>query len=66
MGEMKAVGNTSFVFSELVNPIYTQKGNQVHAIVTVKYLDQVTKATQISQFDLMLQKDYNWMIEKEN
>jgi hypothetical protein len=63
---IKAVGNNSFVFSELVNPIYTQKGNQVRATVTVKYLDQVTKATQISQFDLMLQKDGNWMIVKEN
>ena len=37
-----------YVFSELVNPIFTQDGEQVK--VSVKYLDQRTKATQISQF----------------
>jgi hypothetical protein len=65
-GAMKPVGNGNYVFSELNNPIFTKKGSQVHVTVTVKYLDQVTKATQISQFDLMLQKDSNWMIVKEN
>lgn len=46
-----------YVFSELVNPIFTQDGEQVK--VSVKYLDQRTKATQISQFDLILEKDSN-------
>ena len=32
--------------------------------VSVKYLDQRTKATQISQFDLTLEKDSNWKIVK--
>lgn len=65
-GAMKPVSNDSYVFSELANPIYSKDGNQVRATVTVKYLDQVTKATQISQFDLTLQKDDNWMIVGEN
>jgi len=52
----------NYVFSELLNPIYTKKGNQVQVSISVKYLDQVTKATQISQFDLILEKVNNWMI----
>lgn len=51
------------MFSELVNPIFTQDGEQVKVSVSVKYLDQRTKATQISQFDLTLEKDSNWLTE---
>ena len=56
--------NCEYVFSELVNPIFTQDGEQVKVSVSVKYLDQRTKATQISQFDLTLEKDSNWKIVK--
>lgn len=56
--------NYDYVFSELVNPIFTQDGEQVKVSVSVKYLDQRTKATQISQFDLTLEKDSNWKIVK--
>lgn len=49
---------------QLVNPIFTQDGEQVKVSVSVKYLDQRTKATQISQFDLTLEKDSNWKIVK--
>ena len=56
--------NCEYVFSELVNPIFTQDGGQVKVSVSVKYLDQRTKATQISQFDLTLEKDSNWKIVK--
>ncbi len=59
---LKPVDCDSYVFSELVNPIYVKDGSQVKATVTVEYLDQTTKATQISQFDLVLEKDDNWMI----
>nr|WP_251387983.1 conjugal transfer protein [Mediterraneibacter agrestimuris] len=52
------------MFSELVNPIFTQDGEQMKVSVSVKYLDQRTKATQISQFDLILEKDSNWKIVK--
>lgn len=54
--------NCDYVFSELVNPIFTKDGEQVKVSVSVKYLDQRTKATQISQFDLTLEKDSNWKI----
>ena len=60
-GVLKPIGK-DYVFSELLNPIYTRKGNQVQVSVSVKYLDQQTKATQISQFDLILEKENNWMI----
>ena len=52
-----------YVFSELVNPVFTQDGEQVKASVSVKYLDQRTKAAQISQFYLTLEKaGGNWKI----
>jgi hypothetical protein len=55
--------NTDYVFSELVNPVFTQDGNNIKVSVSVSYLDQRTKATQISQFDLVLEKtDSNWKI----
>ncbi|MCM6878897.1 conjugal transfer protein [Enterococcus faecium] len=53
-----------YVFAELINPVYLQVDNQVTVSVTVKYLDQQTKATQISQFNLTLQKGDNWVIIK--
>ena len=54
--------NCDYLFSELVNPIFIKDGEQVKVAVSVKYLDQRTKTTQISQFDLTLQKDSNWKI----
>ena len=54
--------NTDYVYSELVNPIFSQDGEQVKVSVSVKYLDQRTQATQISQFNLTLEKDSNWKI----
>lgn len=60
-GILKPIGK-DYVFSELLNSVYTRKENQVQVSVSVKYLDQQTKATQISQFDLILEKENNWMI----
>ncbi|GAA0316401.1 conjugal transfer protein [Oceanobacillus oncorhynchi subsp. oncorhynchi] len=51
-----------YIFSELVNPVYQEQDNQIKAWVTVKYLDNTTKATQLSQYDLTLEKGSNWMI----
>lgn len=60
-GVLKTIGK-DYVFSELVNPVYTRSDNQVLVSVSVKYLDQRTKVTQVSQFDLVLEKDGNWKI----
>ncbi len=53
-----------YVFSELINPVFQKSGSQVHVWVSVKYLDKTTKATQLSQYELTLEKDTNWMIAK--
>ena len=51
-----------YTFSELVNPIFQEQDNQINVWVTVKYLDETTKAIQLSQYKLILEKDTNWMI----
>lgn len=51
-----------YAFSELVNPVFQEQGNQIKVWVTVKYLDDTTKATLLSQYELTLEKDTNWMI----
>ncbi len=63
-GVLKPIGK-DYVFSELVNPIYNRIDSQVTVSVAVKYLDHQTKATQVSQFDLVLEKSgSNWKIIK--
>src|SRR5690625_588572 len=53
-----------YTFSELINPVFQKSSDQVHIWITVKYLDESTKATQLSQYVLTLEKDVNWMIVK--
>jgi len=45
-----------YLYSELVNPIFIKDGDNV------KVIDNQTKATQVSQYELVLQKDSNWKI----
>ena len=54
--------NGDYLFSELVNPVFTADGDNVKVKVAVKFLDNQTKATQVSQFELVLHKDSNWKI----
>src|SRR5699024_1733124 len=51
-----------YTSSALINPVYQQSGDQVQVGLSVKYLDETTKATQVSQYVLTLEKDTNWMI----
>lgn len=61
-GVLKPIGK-DYKFSELMNPIYSRKDNQVAVSLAVKYLDNQTKTTQISQFTLSLEKSAgNWKI----
>lgn len=63
-GILKPIGK-EYIFQELVNPIHNRKDNQVTVSLTVEYIDQQTKATQASQFDLVLEKNgSNWKIVK--
>ena len=48
-----------YVFSELVNPVFTKDGDNLKVSVPVKYLDNKSKMTQISQYELVLHKDDN-------
>lgn len=51
--------NGDYLYSELINPIFTQDGDNVKVSVAVKFIDNQTKAIQISQFVLNLQKSDN-------
>ncbi len=53
-----------YLFSELVHPVFQTADHQIKVWVTVKYIDEATKATQFSQYILTLEKDTNWMIVK--
>ncbi|EGT4967866.1 TPA: conjugal transfer protein [Clostridioides difficile] len=51
-----------YLYSELVNPIFIKDGDNVKVKVAVKFLDNQTKATLVSQYELVLHKDSNWKI----
>ena len=57
-----ALVSGDYVFSELVNPVFTKDGDNLKVSVSVKYLDNKSKMTQISQYELVLHKDDNWKI----
>ncbi|RKJ49865.1 conjugal transfer protein [bacterium 1XD42-54] len=54
--------NGDYLYSELVNPVFTANGDNIKVKVAVKFIDNQTKATQISQYELTLHKDSNWKI----
>lgn len=54
--------NGYYLYSELVNPVFTADGDNIKVKVAVKFIDNQTKATQISQYELTLHKDSNWKI----
>ncbi len=51
-----------YQFAEVLNPVFTKDGDNIKVNVSVKYLDNLTKAEQISQYELILHKDSNWKI----
>ena len=58
---LEPIGRDYF-YSELVNPIFIKDGDNVKVKVAVKFIDNQTKATQVSQYELVLHKDSNWKI----
>ena len=56
--------NGDYLYSELVNPVFTADGDNIKVNVSVKFIDNQTKVTQISQYELTLHKDSNWKIVK--
>ena len=59
---LNPIQNDNYVFAGLEKPVLQLSGEQVKAYVAVKYLDTKTKAIQISQFFLTLEKADNWII----
>lgn len=51
-----------YQFAEVLNPVFIKDGDNIKVNVSVKYLDNLTKAEQISQYELILHKDSNWKI----
>ncbi|MGO3170120.1 MAG: conjugal transfer protein [Bavariicoccus seileri] len=51
-----------YTFSELMNPVFQEQDNQIKVWVIAKYLDETTKAVQLSHYELTLEKNTNWMI----
>lgn len=58
---LESIGR-DYLYSELVNPIFTVDGDNVKVKVAVKFLDNQTKAMHVSQYELVLHKDSNWKI----
>ncbi|SQI05419.1 conjugal transfer protein [Clostridium perfringens] len=56
--------NREYIFSELVNPIFTREGKNIKVSTGVKYIDQRTKMIQVSQYKIVLENDGNWVIIK--
>lgn len=61
-GNVLEVISGDYLYSELINPIFTQDGENVNVKVSVKFIDNQTKAMQVSQYELTLHKDSNWKI----
>ena len=62
-GVLPVIGNESYVFAGLMNPVFSKSGDTVTADVAVQYLDQRTGMTQVSQFTLHLRQiEGNWKI----
>lgn len=55
-GVLPVIGNESYVFAGLMNPVFSKSGDTVTADVAVQYLDQRTGMTQVSQFTLHLRQ----------
>ena len=51
-----------YQFAEVLNPVFTKDGDNIKVNVSVKYLDNLTKAEQISQYELILHKYRKWKI----
>ena len=54
--------NGDYIYSKLIDPVFTKDGENLKVNVSVEFIDNQTKAIQISQFDLTLYKDSNWKI----
>ena len=62
-GVLPVIGNESYVFAGLMNPVFSKSGDTVTAEVAVQYLDPSTGMTPVLQFKKNLrQVEGNWKI----
>lgn len=55
--------SSNYIFAELINPVYKKVGDKVKVDLAVRYINKITGASEISQFDLYVEKQgSNWMI----
>ena len=60
-GTMDVIG-ADYVYDGLYDATYYKEDDQIKVHVYVKYLDQVAKVTEISEYTLTLEKGDNWRI----
>ncbi|EGO9471357.1 MAG: conjugal transfer protein [Clostridium perfringens] len=54
--------NKNYLYSELETPIFRKDKDGLEVEVSVKYLNQETKATLVCQYQLKLEKKQNWRV----
>lgn len=52
----------NYQFSEFDDPIIQKKSNRYQVHLVVRYLDDISKSTIVSQYELVLEKQKNWEI----
>ena len=55
-GILQTIEREQYQFEGLISPVYATKDNRVTVALSVRYYDNATHATQISQFNLLLDK----------
>ncbi|WP_368552953.1 conjugal transfer protein [Enterococcus faecalis] len=58
--------NKNYLYSELETPDFRKDKDGLGVEVSVKYLNQETKATLVCQYQVKLEKKQNWVIDKIN
>lgn len=61
---LKPINHEEYVFSKISNAVFQKTDDGVEVNIAVEYLDQFQKVTQLAQYDLILQKENNWLIVK--
>ncbi|ENZ6558334.1 conjugal transfer protein [Enterococcus faecium] len=54
--------NANLKFVELVDSVFTEDGDDTQVKVNIKYLDNLSKAINFFQYEIMLKKESNWKI----
>ena len=52
----------NYIFSELINPIFSKEGKNIKVLVDVVYIDLNTGVPVISKYNLVIKNEDNWRI----